>query len=200
MKKNNSVTPLLFTAIFAVSFFISCSKSDSAGPTPPAPGPCDGKTIEITATPTAASGCSNNGSIATSATGSTGFSYKLNSGGSYQASGDFANLAAGTYTVFAKDAAGCEKSSSVTVSSNATEGPLFTAVKNLVATRCQSCHNSTVQNGGMNWTIPCNIVANKGRINQRAVVEGTMPPTGTLPQAEKDIITAWINAGGELSD
>ena len=81
-----------------------------------------------------------------------------------------------------------------------TPGPLFTAVKTLMQANCQSCHNSSNMNGGKDWTVDCNIVANKNRIKARAVDEGTMPPTGPLPQSEKDKITAWINAGGRLTD
>src|SRR5687767_6030232 len=81
-----------------------------------------------------------------------------------------------------------------------TPGPLFTAVKTLMQANCQSCHNSSNANGGKDWTIDCNIVANKTRIRARAVDEGTMPPTGPLPQSEKDKITAWINAGGRITD
>lgn len=81
-----------------------------------------------------------------------------------------------------------------------TPGPLFTAVKALMQANCQSCHNGSNANGGKDWTVDCNIVANKSRIKARAVDEGTMPPTGPLPQTEKDKITAWINAGGRLTD
>jgi uncharacterized membrane protein len=81
-----------------------------------------------------------------------------------------------------------------------TPGPLFTAVKTLMQANCQSCHNSGNANGGKDWTIDCNIVANKTRIKARAVDDGTMPPTGPLPQSEKDKITAWINAGGRITD
>ena len=85
-------------------------------------------------------------------------------------------------------------------SCSGTPGPLFTAVKNLMQANCQSCHNNSIANGGMNWTVDCNIVANKNRIKIRAVEQGTMPPTGALPQSEKDKITAWINAGGKITD
>jgi uncharacterized membrane protein len=130
-----------------------------------------------------------------SATGSTSFTYKLNSGGVYQSSGAFSNVAAGDYTVFAKDGAGCEKSTTVTVAGGGTAGPLFTAVKNLVVAKCQTCHNNSLANGGMNFAVECNIVKSKDRIKVRAVDEGTMPQTGPLTQAEKDIITAWITGG-----
>ena len=53
-----------------------------------------------------------------------------------------------------------------------TPGPLFTAVKTLMQANCQSCHNSGNMNGGKDWTVDCNIVANKNRIKARAVDEG----------------------------
>ena len=83
-----------------------------------------------------------------------------------------------------------------------TPGPLFNAVKSVIQANCESCHNNSIANGGMNWTSNCNIVANKTRIKVRAVDNNPtpMPPTGALAQADKDKITAWINAGGRLTD
>jgi hypothetical protein len=157
--------------------------------------PCVGKTIKITTVVTNVAACVGNGSIKATATGSTGFTYKLNLGGAYQTDDSFGNVAAGTYTLFAKDAGGCEQSISVTVSSAGVAGPLFTAVKNLMASKCQSCHNTSNQNGGMNWDVECNIISKADRVNTRAVTQGSMPPTGALSQADKNIISAWITAG-----
>lgn len=92
---------------------------------------CTGVNIVVSATtvnPTSAS--ATNGSLTASATGSTGFSFSLN-GGAFQTGGSFLNLAAGTYTVVAKDANGCTGSgqfiltavnacAGVTISLNAT--------------------------------------------------------------------------------
>jgi hypothetical protein len=194
-KSINSITLILLT--ICIANFSSCSKGDSS-PTP-APGPvdvCAGKTIVITATKAASAPCGTTGSISVTATGSTNFTYKLNSGGVYQSSGDFTNVAPGDYTVFVKDGAGCEKSTAVTVASSGAAGPLFIAVKNLVAGKCQSCHNNSLANGGMNFAVECNIVKSKDRIKVRAVDEGSMPQTGPLTQSEKDIISAWITGGG----
>lgn len=201
MKHLFRVTTLFTVVIFTIIYFSSCSKSTpSPAPTPTPVDPCIGKTITITLTTTASSGCANDGSIQAAATGSTNFTFKLNSGGTYQASAVFSNVAPGTHTIFAKDGAGCEKSQSVTVSAGA-NGPLFTLVKNLVSSKCQSCHNNTIQNGGMNWESACNIVTNQARIKVRAVDEGTMPQGGPpLTTGEKAIITNWITAGGRLTD
>ena len=188
-----------FAASFSLFFCLnSCSKSS---PDPAAPAdPCAGKTISITATPTISTGCSNNGSVQVSASGSTGFTYKLGTSGIYQPSGSFTNVVAGSYTVFAKDGAGCQKTTTVTVGGGSS-GPLFNHVKSLISAKCQSCHNNSIQNGGMNFAVDCNIVTNQGRIKVRAVDEGTMPiGAPPLTTSERAIITDWINAGGRLTD
>lgn len=198
---NKKITKWVHITIlgFIIINFIGCSKS-SPSPTPPPTDLCAGKTIDITATPKATEPCSANGAIDVSATGSTGFLFKLKSTGVYQASGKFNDVAAGTYTVFAKDVDGCEKSVSVTIAASGTAGALFTSMKTLVAAKCQDCHNNSVANGGMNFQVECNIITNKARIKVRAVDEGTMPPTGPLTQTQKNIITDWINAGGGYSN
>lgn len=197
---NKSYVVLMFCLGVVIIFTqLSCSKS-SPDPTPPSNDPCAGKTILITATATAATGCGSAGSLTVSATGSTGFTYKLNNGG-YQASGSFSNVAAGAHTVYAKDAAGCEKSQPVTVTSTSTLGLKFTAVKNLLTAKCQSCHNSANAQGGMNWAVDCNIVQFSARIKVRAVDTGDMPQGGPMLTAgEKATITDWITAGGQLSN
>lgn len=185
--------------VFMIINFSACSKSDpTPTPTPvPAPAdPCIGKTIIITPTTTAAIVCGAGGSISVTASGSTGFSFKLNSTGTYQVTGVFSDVAAGDYTIYAKDAAGCEKLVAVTVPASGTAGAQFLAVKNLVATKCQSCHNNSLANGGMNFQVECNIISNKARIKVRAVDEGTMPQDGPLTLTEKNIITNWITGGG----
>ena len=191
------ISPKIQAALILSFCIFSCSKKDS-NPVPT--DPCAGKTIVITPTVVDATACGSGGSITVAASGSTGFTYKLNSGGTYQSATAFNSVSAGTYTVFAKDGAGCEKSISVTVNSVGTAGPLFGAVKDLMAVKCQSCHNNTVQQGGMNWEVDCNIVANKSNIKNRAVDLGTMPPTGPLSSDEKAIITNWITAGGNFTD
>ncbi len=199
--KNAIATGKMF--LFAsVVYLTSCSKEENtAPPPPPATDPCTGKTIVITALAASSTPCGNTGSIDASATGSTGFTFKLNSSGTYQASGTFANLAAGNYTVYAKDAGGCETTKAVSVPASNTAGPLFAAVKNLIASKCQSCHNNAVQNGSMNWENQCNIIQFQNRIKVRAVDEGTMPQGGPqLTTAQKAVITDWINAGGRFSD
>ncbi|MBA2498224.1 MAG: hypothetical protein H0V30_00700 [Chitinophagaceae bacterium] len=165
------------------------------------PSVCGGISISLSATTTSATPCGTpNGVITVTASGSTGFTYNIN-GGTFQSSASFNNLAAGSHTIIAKDANGCTATANVNVTA-APAGPLFSAVKQLMQTNCVSCHNASQSEGGMNWTVECNIVANSARIKARAVDQNpsVMPPTGPLPASEKDKITAWINAGAKFTD
>lgn len=199
MKKQLITGSSVLAIASSIIILNACSKS-SPGPAP-TPDLCAGKTIVISPVVTDALPCGGDGKIKVSATGSSGFSFKLNNNGTYQTDDSFSDLAAGAYTLFAKDKDGCEKSIAVTVAAAGPSGPFFTAVKALIVSKCQpSCHNNTTQNGGMNWEKECNIVTNSARIKVRAVDEGTMPQSGPLSQADKDIITNWITAGGKYGN
>jgi hypothetical protein len=143
----------------------------------------------------------NVGSIMVNATGSTGLMYRLGTTGTYQASNLFNALNSGSYTVGVIDANGCTNTSSVTVNT-LPQGPLFTNVKAVLATNCAfaGCHAGATPQNGINFTDNCTIVAQKDRINVRAVVAGTMPPSGAISAADKLKITNWINAGGKYSN
>ncbi len=95
--------------------------------------PCNGVTITVSLTKVDPTTGQSNGSITATASGGTGFTYSLN-GGTYQASGTFAALAAGTYTVTAKSSAGCLGSSQVTLTGtnpcSSTTITLTTAITN----------------------------------------------------------------------
>lgn len=166
--------------------------------------PCagGGVTITISTVVTSNRPCEpNNGSIVATGAGGFGpYTYSLN-GGVFQSSNNFSGLGAAAYVLVAKDANGCTGTVNVNVGS-APVGSLFTAVRNLLNNNCVSCHNAANSQGGMNWTIDCNVVTLKDRINQRAVHANpsAMPPTGLLPAAERAKITDWINAGGRYTD
>ena len=166
------------------------------------PNPCTGVVIAVNANVTGNSPCEPaNGMLSLSANGGTSpYQYNLN-GGLYQSSNVFTNLAAGNFTIFAKDANNCIGSSSVVIS-NLVAGPLFSAVRIVLQNNCVSCHNNTQSEGGMNWTVDCNIITFKDRIQSRAVDANpsSMPPTGLLPASERQKITDWINAGGRYTN
>lgn len=167
-----------------------------------APNPCAGVTILVSNVVTGNRPCEPaNGSItATGSGGTTPYTYSIN-GGAFQISNIFSGLAAATYTITAKDANGCTGTVNATVN-DLVAGPLFLAVKNVLDNNCVSCHNNVISNGGMNWTVDCNIVTFKDRIRERAVNgnPSSMPPTGLLPASERTKITNWINAGGRFTD
>jgi len=78
--------------------------------------PCSGVTITVTSTSTGATTGQSNGSIVASATGGTApYTYSRDGGTTFQSSGTFANLAAGNYTIIARDANNCTGSASFTV-------------------------------------------------------------------------------------
>jgi hypothetical protein len=159
-------------------------------------------TINISNAIVGAEACptTNVGSVTVTATGSTNLMYRINAG-TYQTSNMFTGLGAGAFTIDVKDGNGCVATSTGTVNVNPA-GPKFTAVKNLLATSCATpgCHSGAFPQSGYNFTDDCTIVASKVRINARAVVQGNMPASGTLPASEKQKITDWINAGGLRSN
>ncbi|MEP7376905.1 MAG: hypothetical protein ABI675_26130 [Chitinophagaceae bacterium] len=79
-----------------------------------ATNPCAGVTVAVTLTKVDPSANQSNGSVTASATGGTGFTYSLNNG-AYQASGTFSGLAAGNYTVTAKNSNGCLGTKQITL-------------------------------------------------------------------------------------
>jgi hypothetical protein len=165
---------------------------------------CAGKTITVAPSITQNSDpCAPNGIVVITATGSTGFTYNIDNG-VFQASATFNAVSTGNHNFGAKDAGGCVKTATVSVPSVAA-GPTFTAVKNLLQTTCAvtGCHNGTQ---APNYNVDCNIVAFADLIKKRAVDQsGTaeqmpQPPRQPLTQADKDKITAGINAGKHFTD
>ncbi len=127
--------------ILIASVVYACSKGGSDTP----PDPCAGVTVSVNATVTNTSAAGvNDGSITISATGGSGFTYKLGSG-TFQNGNIFAGLAAGSYTVTAKNANGCTGSATFTVSSpvNSCTGVTITVTNTFTGnTPCQSANGS----------------------------------------------------------
>ena len=207
MKKNQLFYAVFILLLVSAFVFNACSKG-SSGPTTPA-DPCAGVTVVVTLAATATDAGASNGSITATATGGSGFTFSINNG-AFQSSGTFSSLAAGKYTIVAKNSNGCTGSLSSTIVSKAavcagTPGPLFTAAKTIITTNCAvtGCHNGTQS---PNYTVDCTIVDYATLIKTRAVDQaGTadqmpQPPRMALIQADRDKITAWVAAGGKLTD
>lgn len=164
--------------------------------------PCSGVTITVSTTTATATPCISpaNGSVTVTATGSTGFTYSLNAG-TFQSSTVFTNLAAGSYSIIAKDANGCSQSGSATVGITPA-GTKFAAVKAVTLSFCavSGCHIAPGAQSGLDFSIDCTVIANKDRIKARAVdgIPSFMPqpPLPQLSATDKQKIVDWINAGG----
>jgi hypothetical protein len=76
--------------------------------------PCAGITVTVATTQVNPSLGQSNGSITATASGGSGFTYSLNNG-TFQTSGTFSGLAAGTYTITAKNSNSCLGSTQVTL-------------------------------------------------------------------------------------
>jgi SprB repeat len=176
----------------------SCNK----GSDPPPALSCTSVNISVTNTAsTIGTPCltPGNGSLTVSAAGGSGtYTYSINNG-AFQAGNVFNALTPGNYTITARDANNCTGTLNATVQGLAA-GTLFAAVRTLVQNNCAvpGCHSGSNPTGGLNFTNECLIVSSKANIKARAVdaTPSIMPPTGSLPAAEKQKITDWITAGG----
>lgn len=112
--------------------------------------PCAGINVVVSTTVVQPTTGQSNGSITASATGGTGFTYSINNG-ALQASGTFSNLAAGTYTVTAKNSNGCLGS------------------KQVILTATSPCNNvAIVITTAVTNTTPCVSPTNNGSITVTA--------------------------------
>ena len=150
MKKNPLLFKVSLIAFLSAIIIASCSKSSST-PT----NQCAGIVISVTASTTDADAGTANGSITATASGSSGFTFSVNNG-TFQASGDFNNLAAGDYTIIAKNATGCTGSSKFTVNQkDACAGKTITVTANVTqgSDPCKSTGIVTVTaTGGSGFT------------------------------------------------
>jgi len=169
---------------------IGCSKKAEV--------PC--RAIAISAITTASQPCIGQGKIMITSPMGSSWIYKIGNS-SFQSSSSFEGLLPATYTIKAKNEAGCVDSAIIIVS-EITSGPLFSNIKNLLVINCISCHGGNNPQAGVNFESNCEIINNWQRIKARAV-DGNpspMPQGGLLPLIERNKITNWINAGHRFAD
>lgn len=183
-----------FTLILAISIILygaACSKSSPPPAAPP--NNCSLKNIVVTTTTINSAACGPTGSIVVSATGSTGFTFKLNSTGIYQSSATFNNVGAAVYTVFAKDAEGCEKSAQVTVNASGTAS--FTVNTSVVsASNCGGTDGSVTVNASGSTGFMYKI--NSGVFQASNVFNGLS--TGSNVLTVKDVTGCEITATANI--
>ncbi len=142
----------------------------------------------------AASGCdTSNGTVNISASGGPEpYSFTLN-GGAAQSNPLFTNLAAGQYTLLAKDADGCSVQKSVSILT----GQAFSTIKSIINANCalSTCHGGNISPDFRNNQ---NIQTNASKI-ANLTASGSMPPLGSLSDDEVQSIACWVKDGAPLN-
>lgn len=192
MKLIKKITAVIIIA----SLFAGCKKSDPAPPPPPV-DPCKGVIIAPAANKAHTITGQSLGTITVTSPIGSGLTYSV--GGAFQGSVNFFNLAAGNYTVTAKNADGCSGTVAVTINGY---GAKFYAVRTIVNGYCGPCHLNGSVSGGKNWDADNDIVNSWDRIKIRTV-DGNpsyMPQNGQLTAQDKQKIVDWVNAGHRVTD
>jgi uncharacterized membrane protein len=71
----------------------------------------------------------------------------------------------------------------------------YTKVQAIMITKCNTCHSARNAAGGTVLETYEQVKANADRINQRAIIEKTMPPAAPLSANEIAILQCWISSG-----
>ncbi len=191
-------TKLLFS-FFAIALVISACGSD--GGSDEQPDPCAIPISISFSSNTNASNGQSDGSFTATATGGSGtYEYSVD-GTTFQSSGTFSNLAAGSFTVSVRTSAGCTGSAQVTLGEDQEQNspsfanevaPIFTA-------RCATsgCH---VDGGSAPFAINgfSDVQPRAAAIRNR-VAGRTMPPASATALTDSQIATivAWVDEGAQ---
>ena len=190
---------LIYTVLLSAVLFAACSKSDTT-PTPPPPvDPCAGVTITPVASVTHTTTGLTQGTITVTSPIGSGYLYSI--GGTAQASTNFFNLAAGSYTLTVKNASNCSGTATLTIKGY---GAKFFQVRTIVNGYCGPCHLNGAISGGKNFDLDNDVVNSWDRIKIRAVdgIPSFMPqaPNSPLTTIDKQKIVDWVNAGHRITD
>jgi uncharacterized membrane protein len=185
---------LIFT-IVGIYFLVGCKKTDTAtvAPIPPVVDPCVGVTIVPVASKDFTITGQSLGAITVTSPIGSGITYSI-TGSVFQASTNFFNLPAGSYTITVKNASNCSGTTSVTINDY---GAKYYAVKKIINGYCGPCHLNGTISGGQNFDTDNTITTAWARIKARTV-DGTptfMPQGGQLTALDKQKIVDWVNAG-----
>ena len=191
---------ILYSVIITAGFFAGCSKSEPVAPTPVIVNPCAGVTIAPVANLTHTTTGLQQGTITVTSPIGSGLLYSIG-GGIFQPSTNFFNLAAGNYTLTAKNANNCSGTLAVVIKGY---GPKFYAVRTIINGYCGPCHLNGAVSGGKNFDLDNDVVNSWDRIKIRAVdgIPSFMPeaPNVPLTAIDKQKIVDWVNAGHRITD
>jgi gliding motility-associated-like protein len=148
--------------------------------------------IAFTATPTSATCGAANGSIVFSGVsgGTSPYTYSIN-GSSYQGGTSFTGVAAGTYTVYVKDAAGCIRTQSVTVSS---ANALVASIGSQTNVNCFGGTTGSVTLSQTGGTAAYQYQLGSGAFQSSATFSGLTAGTYTFTVRDVNGCTATVNA------
>jgi len=129
-----------------------------------------------TASATSCNGATNGSITATPGNGATPHQFALN-GGAFQASNTFTGLAAGSYTVVIRDAAGCE---SAPVSVTVAAGAALTGTAAATPTSCSGATNGTITATASNGNGPFEYALDGGAFQPGATFNGVAAGSHTV--------------------
>ncbi len=181
--------------ILLTGLVTGCKKSEPTAPQ--VPDPCNGVTILPLAGKTHTITGQSLGSITVTSPIGSGYTYNI--GGTPQGSTNFFNLAAGNYTLTAKNKDNCTGTVTITINGY---GPKFFTVRTIVNGYCGPCHLNGAVSGSKNFDQDNDIVNSWDRIKIRTV-DGNptfMPEGGQLTAQDKQKIVDWVNAGHRITD
>lgn len=130
------------------------------------------------------------GILTISAAGGTGALSYSRDGATFQASNVFTSLRAGSYVITVKDESGCTTTVNAQVG-NQTGVTYDLNIKTLFENNCSGsgCHPSR---GDLFTYSTAKSLADGIKSRTQS---GSMPPNGTLSQAQKDLIACWVDHG-----
>jgi uncharacterized membrane protein len=184
---------IFLPVIAGLVLFIGCKKADTPIITPPVVDLCAGVTITPVADKTFTITGQSLGTITVTSPIGSGFMYSI-TGSAFQASTNFFNLAAGSYTVTVKNANNCTGTLPASITSY---GAKYYEVKKIITGYCGPCHLNGTTSGGRNYDTDNGIVTAWDRIKARTL-DGSpsfMPQGGQLTAIDKQKIVDWVNAG-----
>ncbi|MTI23050.1 hypothetical protein E1176_18615 [Fulvivirga sp. RKSG066] len=156
-----------------------------------------GSTLAASATATADTECvDNNGTIEVNVTGGEP-PYQYDIGKGFVSNNSFVDLPPASYEVIIKDATGCAVSTTASVAKGDTGTSYQNQVKSIITANCavSGCHNG--DNGASrDWTNFERLQAAASQIKSRTQ-NGSMPPNGSLSEAEKTLIACWVDEGAK---
>lgn len=156
-----------------------------------------GSNLTASAVATGDSEClTGNGSITITASGGTApYTFQLDTDPATNTTGIFTGLKSGNHRITLRDTVNCLKTINVVVPRLATGTSYLNDIQPILAVNCalSGCHDGST-GSSTNWTVLSNVQAEAQTIKLRTG-NRSMPLTGSLTQAQIDLIACWVDDG-----